>query len=201
MLMLDEKTKAKKEIAIEDSKIIQAIKANDLDSFEQLFRSVYPSMVVYARKFVNDVEVARDLAQEVFLNLWENRERTEFHTSLKSYLFRSVHNRCLNYIRHVQVRDNYHEITEQNMREIEFDYFNTSQSTAISHILEGELEQKINDTINLLPEQCRRVFLLSRYHDKSNQEIAEELNLSVRTVETQIYRALKVFRVELKEYL
>jgi RNA polymerase sigma-70 factor (ECF subfamily) len=165
----------------------------DKSAFETLFRSFFPGLVLFAQKYVSDQDTAREIVHNVFLNLWEKREKVDTSTSLKSYLFRSVHNRCLNFIR---------DQKKFNRDETLFDRLDSDQfSDASDHLEEQELEQRIFDSLQALPEKCREVFMMNRFEGLKYAEIAQKLNISVKTVEAQMSKALKILRENLIDYL
>jgi RNA polymerase sigma-70 factor (ECF subfamily) len=168
--------------------------------FEQFFRTNQPRMVLYANRFVDDWETARDIVQEVFLSYWENKHRIELTGSLQSYLFTAVKNQCANYIKHKIVVQKYTDTTQAEFRQLEINYYATTEEQHLK-LFEQELGEKIGRSVRTLPEQCRRTFELSRFEGMKSGEIAKEMNISVRTVETQLYRALKVLKELLKDYL
>ncbi|KOH42783.1 hypothetical protein NC99_43970 [Sunxiuqinia dokdonensis] len=164
--------------------------------FEQYFKDYHFMLVAYAQKFVHDEEVAYDLVQDAFLNLWRNFSSLSNPKAAKSYLFTSVRNNCLNHLSKKSVRNKYSEESlRQKIEEIN-DY-----QTAYSSLLEKEIEEKLRKAVASLPEKYQQPFRLSRFENQSTKEIAEQLDLPVRTVETRIYRALKQIKIELQDYL
>ncbi|VAW23368.1 RNA polymerase ECF-type sigma factor [hydrothermal vent metagenome] len=176
--------------------IIKGIKNSDEQAFELLFRKYYQRLCGFANKFLNDIPESEEIVQEVFFSIWKNREKLSPKESLKPYLFKSVQNLCLNFIQHQKVVD-------RSYRIIEIVYENSphKEFSAYEKLLASELEQKIDDAIKNLPSGCAEIFQLSRNEGLKYSEIAEKLNISVKTVETQISRALKKLRAELKDYL
>lgn len=170
----------------EEINIIEGIRSGEESAFRQLFGLYYTSLVMFARKYLADMEAARDIVQEFFVQLYESHESLSINTSLKSYLYSSVRNRCLNYIKHSKVREKHSQIVKDNG--------NGFDQEIEEKIDASELETRIFTIVSSLPDQCRHIYTLSRAEGKSNREIAEELGLSVRTVETQISKALKVLR-------
>ena len=168
-------------------------KVLDKPAFEELFRSFFPGLVLFARKYVPDEDTAKEIAHNVFLNLWEKREKVDTSSSLKSYLFTSVHNRCLNFIRDQKKFDR-DETHFQRLDSTEF-------ADGTDRLEEQELEQRIYDALQALPEKCREVFTLNRFEGLKYSEIAEKLNISVKTVEAHISKALKILREKLADYL
>jgi len=165
----------------------------DNTAFEELFKTLFPSLVIFARKYLPDLDTAKEIVHNVFLNLWEKRENIDINTSLKSYLFTSVYNRCLNYIRD---QSKFSRV-EHHLEKIEQE----ENLTAYNPLEEQELESKIVEALNNLPEKCREIFMLNRFEGKKYAEIAEKLDISVKTVETQMSKALKILREKLIDYI
>jgi len=165
----------------------------DKRAFEELFRSFFPSLVLFAQKYVPDQDTAKEIVHNVFINLWEKRQQVDTGSPLKSYLFTSVHNRCLNYIRDQKKFDK-DETIFQRMDSADF-------SDGVDLLEEQELEQRIYDALHSLPEKCREIFMLNRFEGLKYAEIAEKLGISVKTVETQMSKALKILREKLIDYL
>lgn len=161
----------------------------DRHSFELLFRKFFPALMAFAGKFLPDEDDAREVVHKVFISLWEKRESLDTSTSLKAYLFKSVHNRSLNVIRDRK------KISSEEVPDIAGEINVEAQMNAM------ELEDKINEVIQGLPEKCREVFELSRFEGLKYGEIAEKLGISVKTVENQMSKALKVLREKLADYL
>lgn len=137
-------------------------------------------------------QVAEDIVQGFFVNLWLKSKELEINTSLKSYLFTSVKNKCLDYHKHNKVRENYLDhITESSSLE----------SSQFNMYIESELNEILSSAMEKLTPRCREIFELSRFSGLKNAEIAEDLNISKRTVELQISNALKILREELKDIL
>lgn len=166
---------------------------SDPKYFEDIFRLYFKPLTYYAIRLVRDQDSAKDIVHTVFINLWERRESISLSKPLKAYLYTSVHNRCLNYLRDRT------KFLEDDAGELEF--LNELAEPGDSHIEQVETESRINEAINKLPEKCRQIFILNRFEEKKYSEIASELNISVKTVEGQISKALRVLRKELKDYL
>lgn len=185
----------------EEKDIIEEIRNNsNYKAFEKLFKANQPVLVIFAHKFVGDWEVARDLVQEVFAHFWENRNKITIETSLRAYLYAAVKNQCSNYIKHKMVEQKYSNRFLLEFKELEHSHYLNSP-TQHESLYEKELEEKIMKAISELPDQCRETFHLSRFHGMKSKNIAEKMNVSVRTVETQIYRALKALKGSLKDFL
>ena len=165
----------------------------DKQSFEVLFRTYYPPLCAFARKYISDVDEVKDIIHQVFVSLWQRRDEIDTDTPLKSYLFTGVHNRCLNYIRDrkkIVQYDNPQDVDE--LRE----YLQSHD-----HLESEETLAKINNALDELPEKCREIFMMNRFDNLKYREIAEKLNISVKTVETQMSRALKTLREKLSDLI
>ncbi len=172
---------------------IAALQEGSEAAFEMLFKSYYSPLCNYAFSFLNDKDEAEEVVQSAFINLWGKRGSLEIQTSLKSYLYTMVRNASLNVIKHARIKKA-HAAHELAGGELVHD--GTAQS-----VLFSELEQKIREAMNALPEQCRMVFQLSRFEELKYSEIAGQLNISVKTVENHMGKALKIMREQLRDYL
>jgi RNA polymerase sigma-70 factor (ECF subfamily) len=177
---------------IGDTEMIRRIREGDTEQFESLFRSSYVSLVRYAKTLIKDHDTAEEIVQDLFFRLWKDKEKIKIESSLNGYLFRSVHNRCLHHIEHNRIVERHAE--EMSLRQTE------NQDDNPSDILHyKELQAKIATIIERLPERCGKIFCMSRFEGLKYNEIAEKLSVSVKTVESNMGRALKEFRKELKE--
>ena len=176
---------------INDSEIIGRIRKGDVAQFESLFRSSYVSLVRYAMTLIKDHDTAEEIVQDLFFRIWKEKEKMKIESSLNGYLFRSVHNKCLHYIEHNKVVLKYAE--EMSHRRTE----NQDNPSDILHY--KELQAKIAVILEKLPERCGKIFCMSRFEGLKYNEIAAKLSVSVKTVESNMGRALKEFRKELKE--
>jgi RNA polymerase sigma-70 factor (family 1) len=171
----------------------QLISEGDKKAYERVFKTYYQSLCNYACSLLKDIDEAEEVVQNVFFNIWNKREELQISTSIKSYVYRAVHNDCLNKIKHGKVRRMYAEDYKSSMG-------GGFQDSA--KVLEAkELGKQINEAIATLPEQCGLVFKLSRFENLKYSEIAEHLDISVKTVENHMGKALKILRVQLKDYL
>lgn len=164
------------------------------DDFENLFKTHFKLLCFYAVRMVKDMDTARDITHEAFIALWEKRDEIDPTKSVKSYLTTSVHNKCLNYLRDNKKFDR-NLLTTENLATME------SSSGSSEEIITAELSHQIKDAIQSLPEKCREVFLLSREENLKYSEIAEKLGISVKTVEVQMSKALKILREKLADYI
>jgi RNA polymerase sigma-70 factor (ECF subfamily) len=176
-----------------ESDRFRQISLGDLNAFETLFRQYYQMLCSYAHKFMGDADTAEEIVQDLFYKLWEKRMELQINTSVKSYLFSAVHNRCLKYIEHRQVETKYRNYYLHHESEIDSE---PHESASIN-----ELQGIINQTLDSLPERCGRIFRLNRFEGLKYHEIAEKLSISVKTVEANMGKALKMLRKNLKDYV
>lgn len=174
-----------------DQEILQQIQAGKRGIFEQLFRSYYKALCLFAASILRSPEDGEEIVQDLFFQLWEKREQLQINTSLKSYLYRSVRNRCLNFIKHEKVKEKYRQEAVQQFSE------NVREKADDG----TELAEKIQQAIATLPPRCREIFELSRFEGLKYREIADVLEISPKTVEVQMGKALKELRKHLKAYL
>jgi RNA polymerase sigma-70 factor, ECF subfamily len=177
---------------IAEKDLIVRLKNGDQTAFELLFHFYYPGLVIYASQFTADRDEAEEIVQDFFVRFWQKHQQILLSDSLKNYLFASVRNGSLNYLKHKKIEDNY-------LKEI-YDLSNEHLAYDTNLYVTSELQEKIKNSIELLPDKCREIFMMSRIRGMKNEEIATKLNLSKRTVESQISNALKVLRIELKDY-
>ena len=178
---------------LSESETVEVLQQEDTVVFERIFKNYYESLCNYANSFTSDMDEAEEVVQTTFITLWEKRNHIDIHTSVKSYLYQAVRNQCLNKIKHDQVKQTHFEyITYQN---------NIESPDGYQNMIGKELNEMINVSINSLPPQCRTVFMLSRFENYSYAEIAKELNLSVKTIENHMGKALRIMRTQLIDYL
>jgi len=161
--------------------------------FGEIYKKHYSELCHYAMRFLRDKADAEEIVQEIIFKLWEQRDLLDSVKSIKSYLYRSVHNRCLNFLKHEIQKEKYVDKAWVELKKIEMDSNEDYHSK--------ELEDKIFAAVNELPDRCREVFNLSRYEGMKNKDISEQLGISVKAVEANITRALTTLRESLKMYL
>lgn len=176
-----------KQISIND------LRTGNHKAYEMLFTQWYAPLCDYAYGMVYNTNEAEDIVQKMFCKLWDQRDRIDIHTSVKSYLYRIVHNDCINKIKQLKNR-------EEHNQQLAYISNSTVEDTS-NQLIYNELKQKIDTAIESLPPRCKEVFKLSRYSYLSYAEIAEKLDISSHTVEKQISKALQVLRNDLQDYL
>jgi len=170
-----------------------AIRDDNTVRYEEMFKTYFSSLCYFAQKYVVDLDSCKEIVHKVFVNIWEKREGFDFEKPAKSYLFTAVYNRCMN---HIRDQKRVLTTTSQELPEEISD-----KSLYNNHLEAAELESQIWKVINSLPERCKEIFILNRFKGKKYHEIASLLDISVKTVETQMTKALKVLRENLIEYL
>lgn len=176
-----------------EKNVFDSIKEGNASAFEMIFRTYYQSLCNYAYSFLSDKDEAEEVVQATFITIWEKRASVSIDTSFKSYLYRAVRNSCLNVIKHEKVK--------QQHASYQVAYSESSVESVSQTVQASELENKIQEAMKVLPEQCRLVFQLSRFEELKYAEIAEQLQISVKTVENHMGKALKIMREQLKDYL
>ena len=142
--------------------------------------------------FLNDLDAAEEVVQNLFVKFWENRAVTKITSSVRSYLFRSVRNSCLNFIKHMKIEETYKQYNEEQRK---------SGTISAEDEFEGsELEMHIRKAIDQLPPERKKVFIMSRFEGLKYREIAEKSGISIKTVENQMGKAIKFLRHELSDY-
>lgn len=174
-----------------EEQIMQALRANDQNAFEMIFRTWYSPLCNFAYSFLKDKDESEEIVQNAFVAFWEKRAQIQIDTSLKSYLYWSIRNACLNAIKHEKVKRAHADHTLSAGQA-----FESAENT-----LSNELEERIEKAMMSLPEQCRLVFKMSRVEELKYAEIADQLGISIKTVENHMGKALRIMREELKDYL
>lgn len=181
------------ELEIQEKQITSQVLISDKKSFESLFHIHYSDLCSFAFHYLKDFPASEEIVQDLFVNLWAKKDELQIKSSLKSYLFQSTKNRCLNLIKHIEIRENYKGLNQERRNE--------EESFSGREMEESELNLKIEKTVSKLPTERQRIFRMSRYEDLKYKEIAEKLNISIKTVENQMGKALKFLRDELADYL
>jgi len=171
-----------------DIYLLKQIATDDVDAFEVLYKKYYRVVYNYAKYFLKEESDCQDIVQEVFAYIWESPHKLTINKSIKSYLLRACHNSCINHIK---------KNTTSRKHISAFINSNDLFENGYHAIFENELRKAIDDVVAELPQQCSEVFKLSRLKGLKHKEIASLLKISPKTVETQIYRALKVFKKRL----
>lgn len=167
------------------------VRTGNVHAFEILFNEYYEPLYRFACRFVGDPQTAENITQDIFVKLWESRSSIKISTNVKAYLFTSVRNHSLNYIKREKFVTSYDSEDEAIIDE---------DSSVDNSIIQEEIYEAVHKAINKLPEQCREIYLMNRYDELSYQEIADIRKISINTVKTQMKRALKSLRENLSHF-
>ncbi len=177
-----------------DLLIFNKIKNSDIQAYEKLFKEYYKPLCLYAYNFVERLEVAEEIVQDVFYMIWKEREGLQIIVSLKSYLYKAVRNKSLQHIEHLQVRERYQHF----MMEVEHENYASNPVNSLEY---KQLDEYISKTLDQLPERRRKIFNMSRFEGKKYTEIAEELSISIKTVEIEISKTLEALKKNIGIYI
>ncbi len=175
----------------EDLFLLSAMQQGSKTAFDTLFKRYYPMLCAYCHRFV-ELEDAEEIVQDIMLWLWENRQSQIIETSLNQYLFKSVYHRSINAIAHNETKKRIDTLFYKETQEI-------LQDTNFYQI--EELTRRIKDAVASLPPAYQESFVMHRFNNMSYKEIAEKLEVSPKTIDYRIQQALKILRIELKDYL
>jgi len=172
--------------------ILHRLRSDDKGALKEIFKAYYPMVAKTIHRYISDSSLVEDLAQEVFIRFWKKRNKIEINTSLPAYLRRMGVNEALAFLRTKK---------NQAMSELTLDIVKGTDQSAEEQYLYGELEDTISSAIDNLPPRCQLIFKMSRFDNMTYNEIAKAMEISVKTVENQMGKALKLLRVHLAQYL
>lgn len=161
-------------------------------NYKFLFRKYYANLLFYATRIVGEEE-AEDVVQDVFVELWNRKDAVTVGDQIQAFLYRAVYTRALNVLKHRDVKNSY-EAVVLDIHKKRIEYYQPDSNDVVKRIEDRELRRELSEAINELPEKCKMVFKLSYLHDMKNKDIAETMGISLRTVETHMYKALKFLR-------
>ncbi len=173
--------------------LIEKLKYGDPDSFSNIFTAYYKDLVFFAYSITRELPGAEDIVQDTFVKLWEDHEKLNVTVSLKSILLKTIQNKCIDWQRHKKIINNHSTYIIDNSPLYEYDTDN--------YVLRSELEGRIEKAIANLPEKFKEAYEMNRYEGLKYQEIATKLNVSIRTVEVRISKALDLLRKSLIDFL
>jgi RNA polymerase sigma-70 factor (ECF subfamily) len=177
---------------LNDTRLIDRLQNRDEGAFEEVFKTNFKGLHAYAFTLLKDEMAAEEMVQNVFFKLWERTASININGSVTAYLYRAVHNESLNHLKHLKVRSQHQLFVSHRMQESDH---------AGKRIDLKQLEDRLHKALNELPEQCRTIFQMSRFEELRYREIAERLEISVKTVENQMGKALKLLRMKLSDFL
>lgn len=169
--------------------VLDRLAKDDRKAFEHLFKTYYTELCRFALRYVREEIASEEIVQEVFINIWERRSELNINSSIKAYLYKAIRNRSFNYIK-LQL--------PKEQKKTDVDVLSTFEAdNKEEELLREDLKEYVNEAIDGLPRKCKAIFVLSRNAGMTYKEIAEELDISVKTVENQVGLALKKLREEL----
>lgn len=177
-----------------DFRLVHLIRKNDIKAFEELFRNYYLSLCRYAQCIVGRREVAEEIIGDLFYTLWQDRTNLNIFLSIKSYLYASTKNRCIDYIRQIQRNEEY-------LNDMQKSIYISSPVTPDEETENKELQAILHSCLSKMPERCKRIFQMHREKGLKYSEIASMLGISVKTVESDMSKTLKALRKEVESYL
>lgn len=172
--------------------LLDALKQGSHEAFSLLFRTYYVDLVLFCGNFIRDKGTCEDIVQSLFLKLWNDRKEVKIETSLKSYLLRAVRNSCLDEFRHTEIVRQYETEKEESVLE--------SYDTE-NYVLYSDLHDHLSRALTQIPDVCREAFELNRFNGLKYKEIALKLQVSERTVEVRVSKALELLRKHLKDFI
>jgi len=173
----------------------------DIELFNYLFTNYKARFIHFARTYVDTEMLAEDIAVESFMYYWENRNKLESHSNVLAYILTVVKHKCLDYLRQQRVKEDYVEYEKNNATRKLNLRVTTLEACDPEEIFSKEVQEIVDHTLLKLPVETRDIFIRSRYHNQNHKDIAEDLNISTKTVEFHITKALSVLRVALKDYM
>jgi RNA polymerase sigma-70 factor (ECF subfamily) len=178
---------------LDEKLLISGLQQQNKVIFDLVFTYYYSGLCAFANHILKDMQASEDLVQDFFVKIWHQADKIQINCSLKSYFFSSIKNRAFDILKHKKVKTQYANLNDGCKESVTPD--------EIWEFTQGELEELIEKALQQVPPRAREIFELSRFKGVANDDIARQLNISKRTVEVQISRALQVLRVELKDYL
>lgn len=175
---------------VSNLELMDNIRKGDQAAFQELFHRFYQLLLGVAINLLGDINTAKDIVQDVFIHIWNKRASIKIHTAVEPFLKRSVINRAINYIK--AKRETVPEIHIQHLH---------NPDDVIGQLAADDLQEAIEQALATLPDRCRMIYVLKRIEGFSQKEIAEQLNISTKTVENQITKALKVLKTAVQLYL
>ena len=173
----------------------------ELELFSSIFEQFKKPYTLFAHSYVKDMNEAEDIYMEVMMRLWENRKELPDDIHYPSYILTAIKNRALNFLRQQNtITEKNENITVHQFRELNF-RISSLEACDPTELFTNEIQQIVEETLTNMAAYTRLVFLMSRYENKTNKEIAQELNISIKNVEYHISKALKALRKNLKDYL
>lgn len=184
----------------QETRIRKGIVNGDTESFRVLYEKYYSGLCILACRYTGKKEIAEEIVQETFLKIWEGRKKIEITGSFHAYLYTSVRNGCVNYLKHLMLERKFSEDKSKALQQT-VNYLQISQEDGSSMLVAEELEKILDEALDSLPPKCREIFLLSRKENLRYSEIAKKLGLTRNTVQRQMSIALGKLRNKLLPHI
>lgn len=185
-------TRMAEPITLIEKVLIAKIITGDSSAFSTIFNAYYKDLILFAGRITKNVDIAEEIVQDTFVSLWEDRESINITSSLKSYLLKTVKNRCIDWFRHKKIIKKHNDFVSEKPLQLDYD--------TDSYVLFSELQEQLDVILNKLPDDITEAYRMNRDKGLTYHDIAELLNVSVRTIEVRIGKALHLLRYHLKEY-
>jgi len=189
----ESEVKVKRSLSLVEKALISRVKDGDTSAFTVIFTGYYKDLVMFATRFTHNINDAEEIIQDIFVRFWEEREYVNITVSLKSFLLKTVQNKCIDWLRHNKVAGIHNDYILAGSTQMQYDTDN--------YVLFSELQEQIDSSLARLPEEISEAFRMNRYKGLKYHEIAKVMGVSVRTVEVRIGKALNILRNNLKDYL
>ena len=183
-----------------EKELLQILRSGNEQAIRLIFEKYYEGLCLFAENIIKEHQAAEEIVEDIFINLWINCKETTIYISLKNYLYRSTYNNCLKYLKKQKRTDNLFLKIPYILEDKEILY-SSSLKHPVSELIVKELEDKVEKILETLPPECKKIYSLNRFENLSYSKIAEKLNITVGTVKTQMSRAFKIFRKELKDFI
>lgn len=183
----------------DDKALLAGLQKGDKKEFELIFNNYYGCLLCFIKEYLPDLDIARDIVQETFITLWERKDLLNPDSNIRAWLFTIARNKSLNYLKRKQLEKKVTSDAASRLAKTHLNYYALKDQTAL-RIYESEFKKLVAEGIETLPAQCRKIFNLSRQEYFKNHEIADQLNISIKTVESHLTKSLKILRKKLAAY-
>jgi RNA polymerase sigma-70 factor, ECF subfamily len=186
-------------MSLREKELIKGLQLGNKSTFDFIFKSHYAHLCSYAKNYLRSAELSEEIVQEVFIRIWEKRGKINIHTSIRAYLYQSVFNGCMNYIKGIQSSGFKHIDHDDASIRNELMSMDLADSQ-FSMLFSAEVEKELESAIRGLPDQCRQIFRMCRMDNLTYREISDLLNISNSTVKTQMSRAMNRILRQMEKY-
>lgn len=174
---------------------------SEIKAFNKLFTEYHELFVRFANTYLQDESAAEDIAIDGIMYYWENRHSLSPDSNIPAYILETIKHKCLNYLRHLRVREDVEQRIQEHQQRVNNLRIATLEACDPQEIFSSEVGQLIDEAMEIMPDKTRQIFVMSRYENKTYQEIATHYSLSIKSVEFHISKALKILKVKLKDYI